>query len=134
MDTGSVRTLIGGQGLNLVQDLRLPISRDQGGRIKLADGQIAEIEETMEVSFRLSDVEHELPVGLAPQLAVPCIAGLDFLRTFRICIDADRSEWFFSKRPKRRYLFSVIEEADYVCSGLLELTLEQQARLEKFSY
>ena len=44
----------------------------------------------------------------------------------------DRSEWFFSNRPGSRYQFPITEEDDYVCSGLLELTLGQRTKLEKF--
>lgn len=127
-DSGSNRTLLGGEGVEIVRALGIPI-RKGNRQIRTANGQIATIRQEATLPLNLEGRTNELSVGLFPELAVPCILGLDFLTAFGIGIDFAASEWYFVDMPCSRYRF-VPEEASRVCCGLPELTTRQQAELQ----
>jgi len=135
VDSGSNRTLIGQEGLRIIRVLSLPRVKGKPIRIKRADGRVATIKKTVQLPFQLGSKTHSLSVGLLPELAVPCLIGLDFLQKFDICVDFTASEWCFSNQPVLKYRFHTNESVattENAYSRLAELTSDQHQRLDGF--
>lgn len=136
VDSGSNRTLssvriFGCEGIKIIRELGLPPQPGKQSRIRTANGQVVSIPEEIELEVGLEDTYRKLRVGLLPTLAVPCILGVDFFNTFGIIIDFASNAWYLRDELHRRHRFTEITDT-CVCSGLSEITTDQQERLEKF--
>ena len=131
VDSGSNRTLLGREGIQIVRALGLSTEPERSVQIRTANGQIATIRERVKLPIKLEGKDTVITAGLLPDLAVPCILGLDFLSKVRVGLDFAKDEWYFSEIPNIRYRFDT-EEAYRACSGLAELTGDQQERLDFF--
>lgn len=131
VDSGSSRTLLGAQGIEIVRRLNLPI-RKKITRIRTANGQIAKAREEIEIPFSLKGRTRTISACLLPDLAVSCLVGIDFLRVFGIVVDYGTPEWSFRDDHAVRYFFELPDSETRVCCGLPELTPSQSERLTLF--
>ena len=130
VDSGSSRTLFGDESIEVVRRLNLPTDLPKNFRIRIAN-KWQELERRFPLQLR--DESREISVCLLPRLAVPCIVGVDFLHAFGVSLDFASSEWHFTDRPRERYTFENIRGEDLsVCSGLPELSRDQEQRLARF--
>lgn len=136
IDSGSNRTLLGKEGIAVVRHLQLPTEQDRISRIRTADSRITEIRERIDLKCELKGYERSIIAYMLPNLVVPCILGVDFLRTFELIIDFVRAEWHFAADPSTRYscrIDDLVEKGnDTVCSGISELTYSQEEHLRHF--
>lgn len=111
MDSGSTRTILGAEGIEIARKLKLPV-RERVIRIRTANGQIARARKKVEISFLLKGRTRTISACLLPDLAVSCLVGMDFLRKFEIVIDYDIPEWSFRDNPVVRYSFE-LQDREY---------------------
>lgn len=105
VDLGSNHTLFGREGIKLIRDLRIITRRSENARIRTANGQIAQTTEDTELTVALENWDREITVSLLPNLAVPCIVGMDFLSKFKIELDFAEVSWHFADMSHTRYSF-----------------------------
>lgn len=134
VDSGSTRTFLGPEAIELVTDLDLPIITTRANRVMLATGQLEEATDEVSLPIGLEGKTAEINARLLPNLAVPCILGLDFLKIFRITIDFANSRWHYLDNPFTEYRFESTEvpRINPVCCGITELTPDQSRRLKEF--
>jgi len=133
VDSGSNRTLLGREGIKIIRALNLTTTTDRGVQIRTANGQIATIREEIRIPINLESQSQEITVALLPNLAVPCVLGIDFLIKFGIGLDFSSNEWYFAKIPYNRYRLATEPNRDeFSCCSLPQLTPEQEDRLENF--
>jgi len=92
VDSGSNRTLVGREEVKIVRALQLPI-KNCDIPIRTANGQIAIIREQITLPLTVQGEVGEITAGLLPNLAVPCILGIDFLTKFGIILDFATVKW-----------------------------------------
>ncbi|KMQ84279.1 reverse ribonuclease integrase, partial [Lasius niger] len=133
VDSGSNRTLLGREGIKIIRKIGFPTDKNRGVRIRTANGQLADIKEEVRIPIELENAYQDVTVALLPNLAVPCILGIDFLVKFGIALDFASGEWYFAQHPHVRYrLATDTTSRETSCCGLSELNSEQERALENF--
>ncbi|XP_025270381.1 uncharacterized protein LOC112639720 [Camponotus floridanus] len=133
VDSGSNRTLLGREGIKIIRELGLDTERGRGIQNRTANGQIANIREEIKVPLELEDQCREITVALLPNLAVPCILGLDFLTKFGVTLDFATNGWYFAESPHKKYrLVTEVDPNESSCCGISELTPAQEKTLDFF--
>lgn len=93
---------------------------------------MAEIREEVDLPLELGGRRKKISAYLLPDLAVPCVVGMDFLCAFGINLDFASLTWHFFDNPSECYRFDAAEAVSRVCGVLPELTQEQAASLYEF--
>ena len=105
IDSGSSRTFLGPEIVELLRELQMPFGSPEGKRVTTATGQTTRIKGEINLDFKLKDRTRTLRACALPTLALSCIAGMDFLSAFGIGVNFALRRWFFVEDPRTEFEF-----------------------------
>ena len=135
IDSGSNRSFLGQPGIDLVSSLGIPIRSIQTALVNSAFGQLAVVNEMVDLPISLKGNIRNFKVRLLPALHLQSVFGTDFLHCFGLVTDFVNYSWHFASNPENSFRF----ELDYPsrcsaanCHALVPLTDKQSASLTSF--
>jgi len=105
IDSGSSRTFLGPEIVELLRELQMPFGSPDGKRVTTATGQTTRIKGEINLAFKLKNRTRTLRACALPTLALSCIAGMDFLSAFGIGVNFATRRWFFVEDPRTDFEF-----------------------------
>ena len=135
INSGSNRSFMGQPGIDLVSGLGIPIQNIQTALVNSAFGQLAVVNEMVEVPISSKGNTRNIKVRLLPALHLQSAFGTDFLHCFGLVTDFVNYSLNFASNPENSFSFEPEYPSRYSvtnCHALVPLTDKQSASLTSF--
>lgn len=131
VDTGANHSYISTGGLALIPSSQIKISNIIPHEVSVANGGKEIVKNVVAFIAFIHERQVKLSLTLLPTLTVPCLLGMDFLKSLGIVIDTAAGLWWFRDQPENTSSFLTEPSSrPFEVAGLKRLAPEEAKQLD----
>lgn len=131
IDTGANQSFISSEGLSLLSSSAYTLKAITPFKVSVANGAQEVVQNAVVLVASLHGRQLELHLILLPNLTVPCLLGVNFMRSLGMVIDASDSQWWLKDQPLNPLPFCGEPRPRTEIAGIRRLEPKEAEELER---